>query len=364
MLVFLTHWYVWANLPPSGNVGRFVQHFGSTAYHWFETLTWPTGGNHPAVICFFVLSGFCIHYPFARRAQRGEPPDWRGYFRRRFLRIMPVFWIATLWGLVFVAAEAWRPTGDEFLQSNSFAEPLGVVMRLLGLEGIYPREIIAGNCILTTVTAEMVMYALYPLIYWCAVRGAWTALAGGFLGLQVLGMLLLPIVSPFWVFNSVLILGLFWYAGALAAQLFANGRASLRPIWLIAAWGGFLLLKGMTHFYGLNLIKQAAWGLVCTCAILTVLHTQEKQAKRPSHPVIRALRYLSDISYSLYALHTPAIMLTSWLIISFVPGGGYFSQLALSLGLTVLTVLVVHYGIERRFYPKLAPAPERKKPVS
>jgi peptidoglycan/LPS O-acetylase OafA/YrhL len=38
-----------------------------------------------AVIVFFVISGFCIHFPFREK----EPPSWRLYYVRRYVRILP-----------------------------------------------------------------------------------------------------------------------------------------------------------------------------------------------------------------------------------------------------------------------------------
>ena len=48
------------------------------------------------VTVFFVISGFLLYRPFVRRAaRRGEPaPDTRAYAWRRFLRIVPAYWLA------------------------------------------------------------------------------------------------------------------------------------------------------------------------------------------------------------------------------------------------------------------------------
>jgi peptidoglycan/LPS O-acetylase OafA/YrhL len=50
----------------------------------FRTLVW----GPPAVIVFFVISGFCIHYPFAESGQRC--PIFRFYARRYFRILIPV----------------------------------------------------------------------------------------------------------------------------------------------------------------------------------------------------------------------------------------------------------------------------------
>lgn len=349
LLVFLSHWHIWSNFAPQGGVERFLRYFGENAYDAFIVLIWPTGGHHPAVICFFVLSGFCIHYPFAVRARAGAAPDWSAYYRRRVGRIFPVYWLATLGGLAFVATQTLHPAPSPLLQFHASYTPAGVAARLAGLEGLYPREIIAGNYILTTVASEIVMYAFYPLLYAFAARRGWAQLGALCAGLHLFSLGLLALgVTPFWVFNSFFMLGLFWYAGALAAHLFVAGRAHVRLRWLLAAWSAFLAAKALPHFTGMNLIKQALWGLVCTLAILVVLELEQRHARWRAWRSMRSLVYLGQISYSLYAVHTPAVMFASWCLLQWARPD-YLAQLGATLLFSAAATLAVHYGVERRF---------------
>lgn len=351
LVVFLNHWHVWSGFAPRGSFETAVHTVGQTAVNWFSDLCWPLGGHHPAVIGFFVLSGFCIHYPFERRVIAGTPaPAWRDYFRRRFWRIAPVYWIACLLGLVFVFAERRWPTHNDLLVLHQTATPLDVVVRFLGLAGVYPREIFAGNYILTTVDVELLMYALYPWFFRVAARGAWGTLGVAFVAAQLLVIQLLRVdVSPFWVFNSIFMLGLFWYMGAYAAHLFLHGRDRVRVWHLLAAWAGFIVLKNIPHFYGLTLLTQAACALVCTLGILLVLRGELRSPALREHPLMRALRYAGDLSYTLYAVHTPIIMLVAWTLLH-LGRTDYLLQLAAILTSVSAVVLAVHYGVERRFY--------------
>ena len=351
LVVFVSHWYLWAFLPPHGAMQEAVHAAGRKLYDAFTLLAWPTGGHHPAVLGFFVLSGFCIHYPFERRALAGAPaPDWGEYGRRRFRRIMPVYWAACSLGLVFVAVETLRPSGSAVLALHAIAPWPDILVRFAGLAGLYPHEIFAGNYILTTVAVEMLMYAAYPFFHRFAIRGAWRSLGLGFLSLHLAAIALLPFVTPFWVFNSPLMLGIFWYAGALAAHLYLTGRARLSGYWPLAAWVAFLGLKSIPAFYGLNLLKQAAWGLVCVLGLLWVIRQEELWAHSRARRAAVALRYAGDISYSLYAMHTPALMLVSWAMLR-MDGQNYFVQLGATLAASLAVTLAVHYGIERVFYP-------------
>ncbi|MFZ0043023.1 MAG: acyltransferase [Solirubrobacteraceae bacterium] len=51
-------------------------------------------GNQ-ALIFFFVISGFLLYRPYVNAHRRGRPvPSARRYARRRFLRIVPAYWVA------------------------------------------------------------------------------------------------------------------------------------------------------------------------------------------------------------------------------------------------------------------------------
>src|SRR3954453_520876 len=63
-IVFLSHWHLWSNFAPHGSTERAIRTVSEKVHEAVTLFTWPTGGHHPAVLGFFVLSGFCIHYPF------------------------------------------------------------------------------------------------------------------------------------------------------------------------------------------------------------------------------------------------------------------------------------------------------------
>jgi peptidoglycan/LPS O-acetylase OafA/YrhL len=351
MIVFISHWHLWSGFEPAPGLGHLVRTFGDNCYTVFVSLTWPTGGHHPAVICFFVLSGFCIHYPFAWRAQAGRPhSDWPDYFRRRFRRIIPVYWAACLLGLVFVLVQTARPASSALLGLHASGSVTEMAVRFAALNAFYPDEIFSGNYLLNTVAVEILMYALYPWFHRYALRGRWLSLGLGFVGLQLVAVVLLQYVSPYWVFNSVLMLGLFWYIGALAAQLYVTGRTNSPGRWFLVLWLGFFGLKFVPHFYGITLLRQGAWALVCTYGILWALQQETRHADVRSRPIVSALRFTGSISYSLYAVHTPAIMLATWFLLRVVGTQNYLLQLGANLAASVAATLFTYYAVERVFY--------------
>jgi peptidoglycan/LPS O-acetylase OafA/YrhL len=350
LVVFLSHWHLWAQFAPHG----WMETAAHRAMDWilatFTAVAWPTGGNHPAVICFFVLSGFCIHYPFARatREQGGEK-SWRLFYGRRFFRIMPVYWTAALMGFVLVSAEILHPSGSSLLAHHSDSSPADALIRLFAATDFVPREILAGNGPLSTVGIEIVLYALYPLFFLAVARGHWMPLGILSVALEGVGLILLPHFSPYWVYNSVFMYTIFWYAGALTAHYFVqNGTRSFARE-LIVTWIAFILLNQVPHFYGLSVLKQNLFGLLCVYVVLQCLHAETSHATVALKPPIHTLRYAGQVSYSLYVVHTPTLLLATWALIR-LGVTSYSVQLLVTMASALTATLVVHYGIERVFY--------------
>ncbi len=352
LTVFLNHWPLWSSFTPVGAMESGFRDLLAGVYQIFIKLTWPTGGQHPALIGFFVLSGFCIHLPFARRIGQaaGWRPDWRVYLLRRFWRIMPVYWIGVALGLFVVAAEHWRPSGDGLLTLHTAATPLQVAARLGGWTGFWPEEIFAGNYILHTVGTEIVIYLVYPLFYLAAAANRWWLLGLLAAGLHLLALPLLRVVDPFVVFPSVVMMGLFWFLGALAAHLHVRRSWVVPASWLGGLWAVFLLLQMAPQFYGLNMIKQFVWGLLCMSVIGWLVGWEKRHETGREVAIARLLRWTGEISYPLYAVHTPVILLVNWTLLTFATARSYALQLSLNLVLPFLVAVVVHYSVERRFY--------------
>ena len=349
--VFLNHWPLWSNFAPVGGVETWIHRWLQHAYEAFIVLSWPTGAQHPAVVCFFVLSGFCVHGPFERRiGGPGATVAWGDYYVRRIRRIMPVYWVGSLLGLLVIAAEHWRPTGDALLLLHTTATPAQIAARLGGYSALWPEEVLAGNYILNTVAVEILIYYCYPLFFRGAAAGRWWLLGLVAVALQILTLVLEPYVSPYVLFTGVLVMALYWYLGALAAHLFQKHGWRVRGRWVGAAWALFLAVKLIPSFYGLNMIKQLAWGLVCTGLIVWLIDWEQRHEAWRELVLPRLLRWVGGISYSLYAVHTPMILLVNWALLTWATSHSYAWQLGLNLVVPFLTVLVVHHGIERRFY--------------
>jgi peptidoglycan/LPS O-acetylase OafA/YrhL len=363
LIIFISHWILWARFDRQGAIESTVYRGLHALTDGFAWLFWPKGGNHAAVICFFVLSGFCIHIAFARDADAGRRDvHWGNFYWRRFLRIMPVYWTASLLGLVFVSFELRHPSGNPLLMLHSESSPFTAFIRLIGATDLYPDEILAGNGPLNTVGVELLMYVAYPFFYAQAARGRWKMLGLVFLGLEGIGLLLLPVLSPFWVYNSVLMFGLFWFAGAWLAHCVTTVGTCSCWLPLLLTWCAFIILNTVPHFYGFGVLRQNTFGLACVFGIMQLLHWERTRSAATLPLPLRVLRYIGRISYSLYAVHTPVLLLTTAVLLH-IGVTRYSVQLAATMTCALTVIFVTYYAIERVFHQPRTTKPKVAAPV-
>jgi peptidoglycan/LPS O-acetylase OafA/YrhL len=348
-IVFLNHWILWSNFAPAGGIETTLHASFAALYEIFIALTWPTGGQHPAVICFFVLSGYCVHGLFEQRSGRLDAaPCWREYFSRRTRRIMPVYWIAAMLGLGVVAVERWWPTGDALLALHTAGGPGEIAARIGGYGALWPNEVLVGNYTLGAVGVEILIYVLYPLFLHGAAANRWRLLGGVVITMQALALLLRNYVNPFVLFSSILVMALFWYQGALAVHLRYRHGWRVRGWWIGATWLVFLGSKQVPYFLGMNMVKQLIWGLVCMLFIVWLADWNARATRREERWA-RLLRWLGSISYPLYSVHTPVILFVNWMMLR-LGWVDYGRQLVATLVLSVAVSVLVHRAIETRFY--------------
>lgn len=366
LVVFLSHVLLWSDFAPQAAGTIALRRTGDAIHEVFKYLFWPEGANHPALICFFVLSGFCIHFPYAWRRKQGLPPGaWTDYFRRRAYRLMPVYWLAAVCGFIFVAAQKFSPASRPLLELHAISTPAGIAARMLAITGFFPREVLAGNLPLNNTAVEIVLYALYPMLFaLMAARGGWRLIWTIFATLQLATIPLTWIFSPFWVFNSFAMMGLFWIAGAWGAEKIIRDPKSFHGAWALGAWGCLIATRFVPYFYGVNLVKQAICGAFFLLAILWMTSRELRQGQRPPDRfAVRFLRYCALVSYSLYAVHTPVMFLIEWTLVK-IGRPVYSLQLALNFFFAGGVSLLVFYFVEQVFYrPRVSTPPLNPEPA-
>ncbi len=217
-----------------------------------------------AVMVFFVISGFCIHFPF----RHGEKPNWVEYFLRRYIRI----------GIPLVGALllTWIIKGD--------TQPV--------------------QWVIWSLYAEIIYYTVYPLLMIVKSRISWQGLFSlsavctfvtVILNFQVAGMVDLNVSIAWLVGLPVWLMGC--YLAEQADTLTAQKVPSIWA-WRIGVWLGSCIC-GILRFH-------SPIGFPCTLPIFSILiffwlRQEIRHFRFQAPPAF--LEKAGAWSYSLYLMH-------------------------------------------------------------
>jgi peptidoglycan/LPS O-acetylase OafA/YrhL len=221
-----------------------------------------------AVIVFFVISGFCIHFPNRNQLSISS---WTGYYLRRYVRIL-------------------IPMGAAI----ALALPLKLKM------GIF------SDSILWSLLCEEVYYLIYPLLLRFRDKFGWPTLLIVASGFSAVTILTNPLAKDYPSYGPGLnwALGLpCWLIGVRLAErleLFRDRPVSFGQIWAwrVTAWMTSVVISVLRfhtpigHPWTLNLF-----------AIFAGLWLQKEIAYYSGKMQIPILEKLGDASYSIYLTH-------------------------------------------------------------
>ena|ERR1051326_6554624 len=220
-----------------------------------------------AVIVFFVISGFCINFPYSKGRQLSP----KSYFSRRYIRII----------IPMVAAIL-------------LARPLNINFFLL------------SDSILWSLLAEEIYYVIYPLLLSTSRQVGWTKIFAISCALSVGVILTNPLAGDYPSYGPYLnwLLGLpCWLLGCLLAQHINSSPAPVVSAariwsWRIAAWG----LSSFCSFLRFHSPLKHPWTLNLF-AVFVYFWLINEIAFYRQHKVLRPLEKAGRWSYSIYLLH-------------------------------------------------------------
>jgi peptidoglycan/LPS O-acetylase OafA/YrhL len=285
--------------------------------------------GHAAVILFFLVSGYAIHFRQAHRLAAGTAAmdSWRDYAVRRLRRIYPPLIAAVALTVLF--AEVGSRINPAFYSHAAQNPDFGYIGMPTAAEVIgtlafvqdFVTPQLMSNGALWSLAFEGFFYVTYPLTLFLSIRlgpsrslglfaaaGAAAAIASG-AGVDF-GPLRLIAYWPAWV------------AGAFIADARAGRVVVPRWLWQATALGGASLALALT--LGLAATGQGAnesrWDILWTIAAFGPLGwiAAARHGDRTQGLVTRALgpfRALGAMSYSLYVVHFPVVAFLSavWL---------------------------------------------------
>ena len=283
---------------------------------------------------FFLITGFLLVLPWIRHAEAGLPaPSARAFYRRRFLRIVPAYWVhLALLAAVFIplvaGADAWARAWRFYLFNFAVHAPL------LHYTTPLTSASMSVNGALWTLALEAQWYLLLPLIaprfarrpylvagMLVAIAMAWrwlaahdlAALVGFHMRLAALWNVPEATIRHFLATQLPGYLAHFAF-GMLAARAWWLWRSRPAPVgagnvaWLLAAAAGLAFLY-VVHIPGSFRFGLPAWLAVAAALGLTMLAlvgrgTSATKALLANRPIV----LLGRVSYSAYLYHLPLLL--------------------------------------------------------
>lgn len=320
LVVMVGHarWLLW-----EGYSGGFVSHpqdyevvdrLGVYAFSVFRY-----GGA--AVILFFVISGFVIHLRYAKRgrARAMSGGEAASYARRRSRRLYPPLLLAIV--LTF-ALDMWgRAAGYAIYRqathypdlNEAFVSELGgwtLVGNLVFVMGAYVASW-GMNEALWSLKYEAWFYACYPVLQALGGWASWLPHAVLVISAGVAITVGFPVILLSQVFSAFLL----WWLGAVLADVYVGNvrlpLVALAPLALLLPVLAVVDLE-LRFDTSTGLLTAHAWALGFVGLLAALLEISRRGRRIPVLPRLTAL---GDMSYTLYVVHLPVLVLLSgWLM--------------------------------------------------
>ncbi|WP_172970179.1 acyltransferase [Erythrobacter sp. THAF29] len=251
-----------------------------------------------AVALFFVVSGYVM--VTSSREMFGRPRATLTFWRRRIVRIMPSYWLATLALAVILGVLYARWVGGNELALSLFLIPYRPADA-----GLPPLPFLWPGW---TLFYEMLFYALFGLFIGLGRERTIIAVAMALIVLALVGYAVTPDSAPF--FMATRSIGLVFIGGMVLALWRARGRSLPNPMRLAAALAGVaaLCLIGSAQTASPDAPSFSAMSGIPAILFALALVGGSNSLPRP-----RLIDELGNMSYALYLFHVPVAWGWQWL---------------------------------------------------
>jgi peptidoglycan/LPS O-acetylase OafA/YrhL len=297
---------------------------------------------------FFLLSGFVLFYPYANgRRTMASWGDARAFYRRRFLRLMPLYWLAIV---VELAMDPKPPLDTALVVSGLFAASPTVHL---------------WNWPLWSIGVEIYFSIMFPalILLWQRL-GAWKLVAAVLLialPVRAAGYLLSGSTTgadTVYFTNSPIGRLDEFVLGMLIAQLYVARRITVPAVFLIVP--GVILI--LTAWLGYDLARQGFWAPVMDAPMNNVLDLgfalTFAGALAPAGYVsrllsLRPLQVLGMMCYSIYIWHVPVqlVLFRPSRLNNIAYTAGSLFYLVLVLALAAISYRFVEFRDAREWRP-------------
>jgi peptidoglycan/LPS O-acetylase OafA/YrhL len=300
--------------------------------------------GHYGVQLFLVISGYCIHTRWARKAELDTRIDFFAFWRRRLTRLYPPYLLALLTSAAFtLLAARFFPGSVAEIAPKQLA--IDLVVLLLLAQNLTDASARIGNPPFWSLALEEQLYLLYfPLLSVRRKRG-WAPALGLSLFVTLAWIALGRVVPDSWSFGWYRAGPAYWFAwvlGALAAE--AHLGVVRLPSWT-RAWWLFPIVCALGGVIG----KPFEALFVTVSFFFLIRATTEAEQTRGEWmgrwlgPMVK----LGKISYGVYLVHNLAFVVSKRLLIALpLPS---FVVLVLRLAAGLVAGYVLFLTVEQPF---------------
>jgi peptidoglycan/LPS O-acetylase OafA/YrhL len=293
---FFRTYFEHGTLPPADWNGLAASALTIARLVWLKV----SGLGFHAVGVFIILSGWTLMQSTARRAESG-PVAWGAWYRSRFLRLYPMYWVAHLVYLLSPFVARLEPVDSR------------IVLSLLGLRFIdIQMNFMYLNAAWWYFSMLIQFYLIFPLLFWAArrlgpFRFLLIACAAGFFARY-----LLLVVYPqngLWVLGGFAVCRLPEFALGMSLAMW-HSRSSKRVEWFLLRGVGFVV--GLILYPAALQLYHGATPYVFvdfatgTCCMLEIVGLAGLISlfKEPA----KVFGLVGAYSYGLYLIHQPYVI--------------------------------------------------------
>jgi len=293
---FFRTYFEHGSLPPADWNGFAASVATTLRYVWLQV----SGLGFHAVGVFIILSGWALMQSTARRAESGSM-KWSAWYRARFLRLYPMYWVAHLVYLVSPFVARLEPVDNR------------IVLSLLGLRFInITMSFMYLNAAWWYFSMLIQFYLIFPLLFWTAQRlGPWIFLLIA-CGVGFFTRYLMLIVYPqhgLWILGGFAICRLPEFAFGMALGMWWNQS----PAWAERVLlGGAGLVSGLVFYPAALQLYHNGYTYIFVdfatgaCFFLVIVGIAGIISRFPRPAKVIGL--VGAFSYGLYLIHQPYVI--------------------------------------------------------
>lgn len=280
---------------------------------------------------FFVISGFIMAH--ASAPLFGRPGSWRPFMIRRIARIAPLYWLLTSVMIVLFAAigsRMWRESGWGAIAASYLFLPAN------NPEGqIFPMLVTGW-----TLNYEMAFYAVFALFIGFGRPVALSLTVATILLVAGLGLAFAPTATALRFWTDPIILefaagiGLFALFQRTGLTLGGGMRAALVILAVVAL--------ALQPPYAAGLARALGWGVPAVMIVAAAL------PGRLTPPPSRGAEIAGDLSYAIYLVHLPVVLVLQHLLRRWPDPLVWFGLFPVLVAiLTIAAAWLLHATVER-----------------